>query len=408
MARKPTAFDPGALDLLKEFVKRKVNLPCTSFPHIQQLEENIRITTGEYLSPQTLNRLFGIIPNGFNPSSNTLDTLARYTGFKDFTEIETIAENRMSSREQNNELFRILSSLFATTASGTGNEPGVFLMMENLCKVIHSDLAFGKLIYAHMARLPLGRSYLFERLIYYDQLAGVYGDALPVCLLYASNREQKFFILNMYCYKYFLTSDKSQFDNYYQILINYPQSEVMKFSPHIIDRYYAVHILNDAFGNDLPDNEDAHITLPELDSFSSHPGHLSHSRFMLGEALLLVGQFEKAYEMLSTQLLPLEYKGELDKAYYETAVAVYKLVSGYFSRQISARRAYTWCQQLLAAPMPILAGDFLALMLWSLLFTLETKATEKKICRDKIEALVNKTKFTSFNSFFQMSPNLSK
>jgi hypothetical protein len=407
MARKPTAFHPGALELLKEFVQRKVNLPCTCFSHIQQLGENIRITTGEYLSLQTLSRFFGIISNGFNPSINTLDTLSRYTGFKAFTEIETIAENRLSKRQESNELFRVLSSLFASTEVSSGNEPGVFLMMENLCRLIHSDLAFGKLIYAHMARLSIGRACLFERLVYMDELAGVYGDALPICLLYAANREQKFFILNMFCYKSFLTNQKKLFNDYYQILVNYPQSEVMRFRPHIIDRYYAVHVLNEAFGNEYTPNGTTHLILPELDSFSSYPGHLPHLRFMLGEALLLTGQFEKAYEMLNAHLLPLDYKSSLDKAYYETSYTVYKLVSGYFSQQISARRASAACYRLLEGPLPLLAGDLLSLMLWSLLLALEPRPAEKKLCRDKIEALVNKTKFTMFHSFFHMSPKLS-
>ncbi len=119
MARKPTTFNPGALELLKEFVKRKVNLSCNCFSHIQQLEENIRITTGEFLSLQTLNRFFGIIPNGFNPSLNTLDTLARYAGFYSFAEIETISENSSDKQQENSELLRILSFIFTNIEAST-------------------------------------------------------------------------------------------------------------------------------------------------------------------------------------------------------------------------------------------------------------------------------------------------
>lgn len=399
MARKPTAFDPAALECLKEFVKRKVNLSCNSFSQIQQLEENIRISTGEFLSLQTLNRLFGIIPNGFNPSLNTLDTLARYTGFKSFSDIETIAEHRFSSRQENNEVFRTLSSLFPDEAPSPVHEPGIFHVMENLCSVVYKDLEFGKLMYPYMARLPLGRLYLFERLVFIDQLAGLYGDALPVFLLYASDREQTFFILNMFCYKYFLLKDKEQFSRYFKILSSYPQSEVMRFRTHIIDRYYAVLVLNEFLGNGTPAGGNPQIAMPELDYFSSHPEYHHHTKFILGEALLLTGQFEKANEVLNTPVLQLDYKGELDKMYYETSLSVYKLVAGFFCGQISSKKANAMCHRLLDGPLPILAADFLSLMLLSLLIQLEKKRKEKKIFRYKIEVLIKKTKFNSFTVF---------
>ncbi|WP_127127352.1 hypothetical protein [Pseudoflavitalea rhizosphaerae] len=404
MARKPTTFDPVALEFLKEFVKRKVNLPCTSFSHIQQLTESIRLTTGEFLSLQTLNRLFGIIPNGFNPSLNTLDTLARYAGFGAFSDIEAIADNKSYIGKENNDLYKILNSLFGNTEVSAVEEPGIFLVIENLYSLIQKDLVFSKLIFAQMARIPLGRKYFFEQLVYVDQLAGSYGDALPVCLLYANDREQTFFILTMFCYKYFLMDDSLLFNNYFQILINYPHSEVMKFRPHIIDRYYAVLVLNEVYGNRNPGPDAAETlnSIPELDYFSSPPGYHHHTRFLLGEALLLAGQFGKAYEILNNTSLKIDYKGKMDKMYYETSIAVYKLVSGYFSHQINSQRAKSICHQLLDAPMPLLAADFLNLMLMCLLMQLEIKSTAKKICRDKIEVLVNKTKFTSFYTFLSL------
>ncbi len=136
-----------------------------------------------------------------------------------------------------------------------------------------------------------------------------------------------------------------------------------------------------------------------LTVFSSHSGYHPHTRFLLGEALLLTGQFGKANELLNKQPLHLEPKGELDKAYYETSIAVYKLVCGYFSRQINSKKAITMCHQLLNRPLPLLAADFLSLILWSLLLELEPKNAEKKICRDKIDALIKKTKFSLPFSF---------
>lgn len=402
MARKPTTFDPVALEFLKEFVKRKVNLSCNSFSHIQQLEESIRLTTGEFLSLQTLNRLFGIIPNGFNPSLNTLDTLAHYTGFHSFADITAIAENRPENGKESTDISRILASLFNMTGSSPEEEPGIFLVMENLCGLIHKDVVLGKLIYAQMARSYLGRKYLFERLVFIDQLAGVYGDALPVCLLYASDREQTFFILSMLCYKSFFMGDIARFKSYFKILLSYPQSEVMQFMPHIVDRYYAVMVMDKMYGNTMQGFEGGLQGMAELDFFSSPHSDHQHAGFLLGEALLLTGDFERAYELLNETDIEFISIGAMDKTYHEAAVSVYKLVSGYFSQRINPKRAYLMCRQLLDGPMPLLARDFLSLVLLCLLIQLELKSTEKKICRDKIDVLVTKTKFTFFYSFLEI------
>src|SRR5688572_17012218 len=86
MARKRNQVNACILEALKDQVKLRSNLECNSFADMQQLQQEIRKTMDEYLSLQTLNRLFGIIRNDFSPSLNTLNIIAQYLQYNSFRE----------------------------------------------------------------------------------------------------------------------------------------------------------------------------------------------------------------------------------------------------------------------------------------------------------------------------------
>ena len=73
----------------------------------EYLSEQIQKATGEYLSPTTLKRLFGYIPQDGTPRKGTLSIVARYAGYagwQDYTskqqvESDFVAGERVDSRD---------------------------------------------------------------------------------------------------------------------------------------------------------------------------------------------------------------------------------------------------------------------------------------------------------------------
>lgn len=70
------------MEKLKLFIQKKLNRDLESPRDFEYLSEQIQSYTNEYLSPTTLKRLFGYIPQTSEPRVTTLSILARFAGYK--------------------------------------------------------------------------------------------------------------------------------------------------------------------------------------------------------------------------------------------------------------------------------------------------------------------------------------
>ena len=69
------------MEKLKQIVIQQTGRTLESPADFEYLSEQIQKSTGEYLSPTTLKRLFGHIPYDNRPRPATLSILARYAGY---------------------------------------------------------------------------------------------------------------------------------------------------------------------------------------------------------------------------------------------------------------------------------------------------------------------------------------
>lgn len=69
------------MQCLLSIVKEKLGRTLESPADFDYLSEQIQNDTGEYLSPTTLKRLFGYIPQNGTPRPATLSIIARYAGY---------------------------------------------------------------------------------------------------------------------------------------------------------------------------------------------------------------------------------------------------------------------------------------------------------------------------------------
>lgn len=400
MARKRTAVNENALQLLKRFIKIKLNLDCSTSSHIQQLQRDIQLSTGEYLSSQTLNRLFGIIHTGFNPSIHTLDTLARYIGYKSFSEFEMLNAEKNAEQIHSTFTSKFIVSVFSQINPEDNIEPGILQVIKNIAKLMANDRQLAAEVYAAMAPSVFGRKFFFEQFVNIDALDGVYGDGLQYYLLNAANREQKFFAYILYCYRYFLTAHAALFQKYFNLLNAFRQSEIMTFHPLLIDRYYAVLVFNQVMGKKTNNRSDnVHNELADFDIWSSHAKSCYCAGYLVGDALLLAGEFARSWDILnSDEIKPSSLTGCLQDEFI-TQLNILKLTSGFFSNHISTKRATSLFAELNDKPLPVLSHDYLSLYLLFLKRSLFPKAIVRKEANEQIQYLIQKTGFVYFQDF---------
>jgi hypothetical protein len=399
MARKRNQVNACILEALKDQVKLRSNLECNSFADMQQLQQEIRKTMNEYLSLQTLNRLFGIIRNDFSPSLNTLNILAQYLQYNSFQEFVELNDKpgllkRLASFES-----KFIFSVFSSVDPDKGDSQVLQTVIRNILNITNEDPQIASGLYPAMASIPFGRRYFLERYVNMDSLAKHYGDGLSYYLLYAKSREEQFFAYNLHCLRYFLTADHELFVRYFAHINSFPKDEISTYKPDHIGHYLASLILNQSvtgkqtdqlFATTLSDNIDIRLSGNKPSAYQAW--------YRVTEALVLTGEFEKAWEKLNDQLLSAPGDNCIDTD-FQTQVNLLHLVSGFYSGNIPLIKARQIFSELNAKPLHTTVQDYCTILLLLLKKSLFPKAVGHKETDAKIDRLIMKTGFVYFHIY---------
>jgi len=395
MSRKPTAVNESAVNLLRHMVKAKSNLSCSSFSEIQALHEGIAKTTSEYLSVQTLSRFFGVIRSEFKPSHHTLDTLSQYLNYSSFRHFELL--NEAGSPSSDGSLF--VAELFSSMFSGikNGGEHGVDRIARNILEWMIKNPQYYSDIYPTVAKTELGRKLFFEDFVNIDALNQGYGNSIHYYLLHSNSREEKLFGYAMCCYWYFLSNDEKKFREYFEYIQQYKHSEVISFHPRVIDRYYASII----YGQAIASHEKSSLkpVLADLDILTSNSISSLSCSVYSSEALLLTGEFQRAWEILNTDH-SFSFVPDCVREEFDVQVRILKLLSGYLSENVSKRRCLSVYLDLVNKPLPFLSESYCNLFLYFIKYTMFTRNNLRKQVVERYRTLIQKTGFTYFQSFF--------
>ncbi|HTL08573.1 MAG TPA: hypothetical protein VL307_09965 [Chitinophagaceae bacterium] len=401
MARSRTEINPPSLKLLKQLVKTKSGLGCADFADMHHLQKKIRQETGEYLSSQTLNRFFGIIQSDFNPSRHTLNLMARYLSCKNFQDFEilTVAQHNLP---QASFASRLISSLFSSINIEEDAATGMLHIVKNAVRHLANEPSVAAEVYHEMAFSAFGRKYFFEQCIHIDGLNSVYGDALTYYLVNSNNSQQRFFAYVLSCYRYFLSCQPELFRKYFEMLADFRPSEIRSFPATLIDRYYAVLLFNQFINaHHSFENGNTENNLTDLDMLSAHSRSCYSAGFQVGEAMLLTGDFEKAWETL--QLCNNSTSAEGCSAEdHKLYAAVLQLISGFYTGRIKAKKAHGLLHQLENASLPVLLRDYLSILLLHLRKDLSEDACIIKETVFDIERIIHKTGFHFMKTYGEL------
>jgi hypothetical protein len=405
MPRKPTAFNEQAIGTLRHLIKVKSNLNCQTFSQIQMLHEDILNTTNVYLSVQTLNRVLGIIKSDFRPSLHTLNTLARYLNYASFDELQALhSEEAQQKEEKTNFISSFFHSVFSDVDGGENPNDDV---VKNIIRWMNNHDQFSSDFYRSVASTEYGREIFYNRFVNVDQLNLGFGNGLQYYLLHASNKQDKCFAYILNCYRYFLSGRNEMFKRYFALIKNCAHSEIIHFRPEIIDRFYAILILNKGISPSDEENDDE-LALDDFDMLSSSSFALSNSNFFVGEAHLLRGEFSKAWNIFNNCNIKDLHVPELLRNDFALLIRIYKLLSGLLSNNLSSRRALSQYLEIYKMPLPFLHENFASFFVLLIKYKLTQKRKIRKNILETYETMVQKTEFKYMNTFLEIVINVNE
>jgi hypothetical protein len=400
MGRKPTEVNQHQYQLLKHLVKAKSKLKCDRVSEVQQLRYMMKKKNGDSLSLQTLSRVFGIITDGFNPSIQTLDALSKYVDYSSFEELGRFNPDGDASEIHSSHLSKFIVTLLSDIKSDANVEPGIILIVKKVVDQVLQDSKLASEIYYGTATNCFGRKYFFEHFVNMDGLGNIYGEGLKYYLLNAQFSSEKFFAYIMYCYRYFLQCNDEMFKVYFNQLNQFNPSDINVFHPILIDRFYAVQVLNQYI-----DQKNASQDMSSLEGMIDFDMLLTHHEscycagYLVGEALVLTGEFEKAWEVLNSDSVKLtSFPVYLQSDFY-LQLNVLKLISGLFSGRIVYSQAVIHYKELVDKPLSVLVNDFYSFFLLVIKKRLFEKNDGVKIDDQKKMSLINKTGFSFFKDY---------
>ncbi len=391
MSRKKTEVQEYLLEELRNQIKKKSGLECNSFSQMCQLQHDIRKNINEYLSLQTLNRLFVIIKTDFNPSLNTLNLLCQYLRYNSFLEFSHLHSSLNTQKIGLSFELRFILSIVANVNHKLPTEHTVDQIARNICKLVAEDDNLRAGFYTAMASSEFGRKYFFELYPNIDRLDKEFGEGLKYYVLYTDNRFQLLLAYSLFSLRYFLTSDHGLFTWYCNLVRSYSVNEIMSYSPQLIGMYYSSMIFRQ-YINSVTDDE-------EIDLSVLHAPTLSLSKCMAAEALILTGEFELAWGLLnnnSNQTYSLFPSGNEEQ---HTQFNILWLMSGFYSKNINAHRALQMHFQLKDKPLKIESQVIYNMFMLQLKRVLFPKASVQKEVDAQVKMIIEKSGFIYFNEY---------
>jgi hypothetical protein len=405
MSRHPNIINERHNSYLKELVRLKSGLTCNSFSDIQLLQFQIKKSTGEYLSAQTLNRLFGLIKNDFHTSTVTLDIIAQYLNYDSFADFVKIYHQPAKSLVLNEQTADLLTIIFKDIDPLQGNEVCLYKVFLNIYKVIDKSENLDNIIYSRMARTALGRKYFFENCVYLDKLNGHYGTGIDFYVLHANTKEEFLFAHSILCLQYFLNNNNAGFEFHFDKIRNYTVAEIHSFSSVVIARYGAALIFNEISSSSFyEDNEKVNAIIKMIADRNPAEFQTGLGGIILAEALLLGGAYDEVLQILvKTKKGSHPYFNDNEETPYLNQENLLRMYAGFCGGAMGLAGMHEKIESINNKPFHFLSNDFYLILLNQLML-LTGNYRDIKTAETNLLQLINKTGFIFFNEHLQEEP----
>lgn len=165
------------LKSLRTHAEKKFGKKIVTAGDCEELSHTINLVTTTKVSGQTLRRFYGLIKSTSCTSRFTLNTLAKYCGYNDFTAFE------QSRSQQELEYF----------FNGNGSDSDYWQKSAELCKQISTSPELLAKTHLRLMSLPLARKFFIENHPLRDLLGTVYAQYFSTYLKFSQTPEARIF-----------------------------------------------------------------------------------------------------------------------------------------------------------------------------------------------------------------------
>lgn len=228
-------IDHKNLFYLRKSIIEEFGKDINTFSGCVQLSEKLE-EHGVNINPQTLRRFFGIISYSGGYSEYTLDSLARFCGYRNYSDFNNkIAENDLSS------VFEEVSDVEDFNS--------YWQLSENLCQKILESPELLSTVHHKLMKYPLARVFFMEHHPMRDLVCTVYAQYFHEYLKFSPTNQAKIFAYGFLFMGAFLSDNEELIDLYFQKINQTELTEDVYLLPagrkFGVAMMYAAHTKND-------------------------------------------------------------------------------------------------------------------------------------------------------------------
>lgn len=405
MSRIPNPVSKNQLELLRKETQKIFGRSVVQSADCKALSDMIDKQINEQINPQTIRRIFNLIPSTSNPSLYTLNTFSIFCGYDDFQHFLHHKSQSADNNHQNGDSIltaqtEIIESFF-DNRNEIWRDNNYFTSVRKIAQRIYENPLLGGSLWERLARNETAQTWLFERCPYIDGLVTNYGTGIQSYLRYKQTQEAKVFGNCLLFLGAYLSEDNAGIEKHFATIKELPFDNnifrlpfARQIGTYIL--YYHLHRKNElkkelvqrAIGNYLEENEG------EEKSAIFFPGY----HYMMAEYLLLAECYEEAFYVLNRNIAVLKLIPESHHSYDHTGALQLKYIianaltgnEDIARKQLSTIKPESFC---------FLFRDYFSIQyLLVKLYLAQTNASRKKNnAKKEIERLIEKTGFTYFN-----------
>ncbi len=318
MPRKRTHINPQHLTVLKTKVLEKAGVTLTRSVDCDRLAALVSQKTKTYINGISFKRLYGFTKYPFNPSVQTLDILCRFAGYDGWYQFEqSLYTDHPVSQHEMDILLSFFDFDFINTIEP--HSGGIQSMSRKIALRFRQDVAAFKRAIPVLARKKYAQIFFVEHFPDYDNLCRYYYLLYEAYVQCKKTPEAQIFGYAMLFLKAFWQQSEEPCKTYLaEINRRHLSADI---HPYVVGRYFACNMLFERyFGNAATIGrlytDYLHIS-EKLPCEGSHFLDFPASEYIVAEALLLCGEYQKCVDLLRRAFIRFPVKMEFArKGYY--------------------------------------------------------------------------------------------
>ena len=384
---------PDMKDVIKAEIENVFGRKIISSRDCIHLSDEVFNKTRYRLNPNTLRRFFGVVKSKYPPSRATLNILCSYCGFRSIDELKALKAHAKSDSDciQAESMLHYFVTLFNELPVADDRDKIFYTMVKHTILFLNRNVMLIEKFQRLIVKTKNGNKYYFERFVNIDSLDAYYGDGLRYYLTENETPEAQTFGHTLLVFRYWLTQNNQKLEWHY--------NEVMKYRP---DRSAQPHIHAFHFASSL---FHAHAnTLPPVaiitEIYHYHSTSISDPLIsfayesIVGQALILTGNYEEGLFYTNYQLRKLEDRGKTED-YILQGIYLFNAIALYKTNNLT--NAAKILRKIRPSQFHFLTTKYQTILYGILMGKIKRKTTDYQ---DQTDALIRQTGFVRISTLF--------